>query len=755
MGRKTERQAEMVEHLLAEAQRFFQQGRLEPALNALRLAIKKAPREGRAYYLLAAVEREAGQRADALVHARKAVELLPKDPGARYQLAQALEDSGQVPAAIEELRTALVLLPRFPEAHHYLGLLLADTGQNAPALEAFSTALRCRPAYPRAWHNFGSLLRDLGRSAEAERAFREAIRLQPDYALAHASLGLLLRDSGRRQEAIASLRRSFTFQPMRIETVLALGNLLRIEGEFDEALTVYRSGLELDRKGEARVRMALAFGLAERGDVAEAKEVYRGAFERTNGNLRAAMGEALTLPPVYRDRAQIEAVRQEFHRGLDSLRQRAAQWSRLRRDELLHMLQWSNFYLAYQGYNDRPLQEQYSTFVHDLLETTVPEWLRPPEVRPGTRNKPRIGFISSFFTDSTVGHYFKRWVTELDSHRFEVFVYHLRPGSNLISEEIASRASVFRSLGSKPIEEVVTVVRNDELDVLIYPELGMDSACFLLAALRLARVQAMAWGHPVTSGHASIDYCFTSEAMEPPEGKTHYTEKLVQLPGIGTSYPRPPMPPRLSRKDLGLPEDGALLLVPQSLYKIHPDNDSLFAQILAQNAGGKLVLFQGRHEKITQDFVDRLKSAFTQFGMSHDGRLSILPYMPRERYLQVNMACDLMLDTVHWSGGNTSLDALACHLPIVTLPGALMRGRQSAAMLRLAGVPELVADSSEHYIEIALRLLADRAWREELVSRLAAGVGRLFDDSEPIEELDRFLKEAAQEGGAAQAEHSA
>ena len=68
--------------------------------------------------------------------------------------------------------------------------------------------------------------------------------------------------------------------------------------------------------------------------------------------------------------------------------------------------------------------------------------------------------------------------------------------------------------------------------------------------------------------------------------------------------------------------------------------------------------------------------------------------------------CDAMLDTLHWSGGNTSLDALACGLPIVTLPGPFMRGRQSAGMLSLLGVPELIARDRADYVAIATRLIA-------------------------------------------------
>ncbi len=733
----------MIEQWLTEAQRHYQRGRFDAALAVLRRALQRAPSDGRVHYLLASVLRDAGQHNEALGHAQSAAALSPREPAIRYLLAQTLEDTKQVSAAIEQLRAAVALRPAFPEAYQYLGLLLADSGQSQEAIEAFHTALKYRPAYPRAWHNLGSLLRDLGRSTEAERAFREAIRLQPDYALAYASLGLLLRDGGERPQAINALNKSYDLQPKRIETVLALGNLLRMDGQYDAALRVYRSGLDLDHKGDARVHMGLAFCLAERGDLDEARAAYQSVATFVPANLRAALGEALMLPPVYRDCAQVEAVREAYVRGLDSLLQRVAQWRGLRRGEALHALQWSNFYLAYQGFDDRVPQERYAAFVHEIIQAVAPDCLEPPRQRASGGSRPRIGFISSFFTDSTVGHYFLRWVTQLDPERFEVYVYHLRPGSNAIAQEISAKVARFSPLGGKRLEDVIAEVRSDQLDILVYPELGMDSTCFLLAAMRLAPVQAAAWGHPVTSGHATIDYYFSSGPMEPQDGQAHYTERLLRLPGIGTSYPRPPRPARLTRRDLGLPEEGELLLLPQSLYKIHPDNDALVAKILAQRPSARLVLFNGRHEIITEALVARLERALGEEGVAAGGRLVVLPYMPRERYLQVNLACDLMLDTLHWSGGNTSLDALACDLPIVTLPGAFMRGRQSAAMLEIAGAPELVVADAQSYHALVLDLLAEPERRAELSARLAAGSERLFDDPAPLQTLEEFLAAAA------------
>jgi CRISPR-associated protein Csy1 len=361
------------------------------------------------------------------------------------------------------------------------------------------------------------------------------------------------------------------------------------------------------------------------------------------------------------------------------------------------------------------------------------------------RARLRIGFASAFFHVGTVGRYFCNWVTELDRERFEVYVYHLFPGIDEVAAPIERRADSFRSYGGSRCRPTVVApdIRGDELDVLIYPELGMDVTSFALAGLRLAPRQYAAWGHPVTTGHPTIDGFFTCAAMEPDDCEAHYTEPLIKLPGIGTRYLRPKIPPPVERRELGLPGDPKkLLLCPQSLFKIHPDNDELFARVLADNPEALLILFAGRHPAITDQYMRRLTRACERHGLAIRERTRVLPSLPHAGFLAVNLACDAMLDTLHWSGGNTSLDALACGLPMVTLPGAYMRGRQSAGMLSLLGVTELIARDKDDYVRIAARLIREPAWRRALAERITAAQDRLFDASEAIDRLQEFLQAA-------------
>jgi len=185
------------------------------------------------------------------------------------------------------------------------------------------------------------------------------------------------------------------------------------------------------------------------------------------------------------------------------------------------------------------------------------------------------------------------------------------------------------------------------------------------------------------------------------------------------------------------------LLYPQSLFKVHPENDELIAAVLAGAPAATLVLFEGRHPALTDRFMRRLERAFVARGLAIRERALVLPSLSHPDYLRVNRVCDAMLDTLHWSGGNTSLDALACGLPIVTLPGALMRGRQTAGMLDVMGAHDLIARSRDDYVRIAVKLATDAPWREEQCRRIVKGRDRLFDDRAPIDRLQAFLQDAA------------
>ncbi len=703
-----------------------------------------------AHLMLAACCRKTRDEPGALAHAQQAVRVHPADAIAHYALAESLEATGDMSGAIASVRSAIERKQAFVQAWNYLGILLGETGDTASAVDAFEAAVRIEPRHARAWNNLGSALRTLGRMPEAKQAFARALTLKPDYVLAAANLARAQRDVGELEQAEATVRAALTqtahsppFRPL----LVLLAGLLRERNELDEAAQFYWRAIQAAPDESSGEWFNLGLVMSERGDPTRARDAFARSYAQDRGELRALLGRHLALPMVYDDAQAVETARSAYRSGLDALRQGLpAAVQGLTSDQVIDGLRWTNFFLAYQGQDDRTLQADYAELIARAIDAGAPQWHAPCSRRDIAGRRVRIGFASAFLHEGTVGRYFLSWITELDRARFEVFVYHLWPGMDAIAEAVRTRADVFRAFGGSDARPsvVAPAIRGDTLDVLVYPELGMDVTSFALAALRLAPCQLAAWGHPVSTGHPTIDAFLSCEVMEPADAQSQYTERLILLPGLGTSYRRPEVPSDAARAEFGLPDDRVLLLCPQSLFKIHPDNDALFADLLAANRRAMLVLFAGRHPAITDQFMQRLQRRCAERGLAVRERTRVLPPLPHSDYLRVNLACDAMVDTLHWSGGNTSLDALACGLPIVTLPGAHMRGRQSAGMLSLLGVSELIARDRDGYAAIAARIVDDIEWRHDLRARIRARQSQLFDRTDAIERLQAIFQTGGQ-----------
>ena len=106
--------------------------------------------------------------------------------------------------------------------------------------------------------------------------------------------------------------------------------------------------------------------------------------------------------------------------------------------------------------------------------------------------------------------------------------------------------------------------------------------------------------------------------------------------------------------------------------------------------------------------------------------------------------CDVILDPLHFGGGNTSYEALGLGIPVVTLPSSYMRGRVTAACYHKMGLSDLIAETAADYVKRALRLANDRAFRDELRSRILSANHVLFEDRDSLHEIEDFLLAAVQ-----------
>jgi predicted O-linked N-acetylglucosamine transferase (SPINDLY family) len=103
---------------------------------------------------------------------------------------------------------------------------------------------------------------------------------------------------------------------------------------------------------------------------------------------------------------------------------------------------------------------------------------------------------------------------------------------------------------------------------------------------------------------------------------------------------------------------------------------------------------------------------------------------------------DLFLDTLPYGAHATAADALWAGLPVLTQLGDIFPGRVGASLLTAAGLPELIAHSSQEYEAMALDLARNPAKLKTIREKLAANRA-----TAPLFDMARFTRnlEAAYE----------
>ena len=94
--------------------------------------------------------------------------------------------------------------------------------------------------------------------------------------------------------------------------------------------------------------------------------------------------------------------------------------------------------------------------------------------------------------------------------------------------------------------------------------------------------------------------------------------------------------------------------------------------------------------------------------------------MPLLSYFEQFQQIDIALDPFPYPGGTTSCDGLWMGAPVVTLSGDTAVSRNGVSILSNIGLPELIARSTEEYVEIAIQVARDVTKLGELRSTLRA-----------------------------------
>jgi protein O-GlcNAc transferase len=669
------------------------QGKLDEAVAAIRQAISIKPDYADAYSNLGNALTRQGQLDEAVAAYRQAIRIKPNLARAHCNLGNALTRQGKLEEAVAACRRAIGIQPDYAEAHSNLGNALTGQGKLDEAVGACRQAIRVKPDSAEAHSNLGNALTGQGKLDEAITAYRQAIRIKPYLAEVYSNLGLALAGQGKFDEAVAALRQAISIKPDYAKAYSNLGLALAAQGKLDEAIVASRQAIDI-KPDYAEAHATLGNALTGQGKLEEAVAAYRQAirikpdFAEAHSNL----GNALT------GQGKLEAGG-AFHQAV-SIKPDYA-------DAFSNMLLYLNYddkstnarlFAAHREWDERYGQRapQFTSYAND----------RDPARRL------RIGYVSPDFRQHSVAYFLEPLLRGHDRQEVEVFCYAevARPDSVTTHvQRLADHWLVTVGLSDQALAERI---RTDGLDILVDVAGHTAGNRLLVFARKPAPVQVTWLGYPNTTGLKAIDYRLVDAVTDPAgEADAWASESLVRLEGGFLCYgalrdgPEPSPPPSLST---GTVTFGSF----NNPTKVSTATFDAWAKLLSRLPKARLLL------KGTP-FADATTRALFLARLGERGvtaeRVDLVASLPSAtEHLALYRRMDIALDPFPFNGTTTTCEALWMGVPVVTLRGHRHAGRVGASLLTQIGLTDLIANSIEEYVEIAVALFSNPGRLEDL-----------------------------------------
>ena len=581
--------------------------------------------------------------------------------------------AGRHDAALAAYRAALELSPGLAEVHYNVGALLYARGDFADARRSFTAAAHCRPEWIAPPMAIGHVEFRTGNYAAAERAFESARAIDPGSIEALGKLGLALQRRGRADLAHAHLERARELAPTDTTAWFALRTNWLQRGMTEQAVADF-----------------LRF---ERGAPLTAELVVTGLmFSRLLGDREH---EAKYLPlaldwPYRPDQADLAAVTVA-----------RAQYCDLSRDAIRRL------YASYDY-----LQPRDAT----VAPATV---MTPPPGTPRADGLIHIGYLSADFRAHVMGRLLRDVLAAHDRSRFAVHLYSLTPADqeDAISAEFRSCAAGFTQLAGLDDRGAARAIAADRLDLLV--DLMGHSALSRPGILlgKPAPVIVTHLGYHGCIGLREVDYKMTDAFADLPDAGAYQIEAPLVLDTCVLPVRRvvPAPVPIVTRESLGVADATMVYGVFVGLLKLSPRCLELWRQIL-KRVPRSVLAFSPLRDEERPLYLRRLAG----FGIAEE-RIVFIPPGKDDAHGRTRYALlDAVLDTLPYTGGDTTAAALDMGVPVVTRVGERQAERVSYSLLAHLGVTETVADSDERYVELACRLAEDRVWRDGIAAAIKA-----------------------------------
>ncbi len=610
------------------------------------------------------------------------------------------------------------------------GLAHHRAGRWPEARRIYRHVLAFDRAQPDALHLLGALELEAGRIDLAAAFLGQAVAAVPDNATAQANLGRALRRRGDADGAALALKRSLALMPADAEVWIALGIGGIVPG-FMRALAL--DPMSVDALNNIATRRQ------QSGDAAAASRLLRralavqpvgsglwqnlGLVVRGQGALMAAvvaLGRSLALVPHHA--TVLEALGWTLHLAGDAPRAADA-YRRILRVDPDRADVHASLILTLNCLSDvgpeEILAEQraWDARFARALGGTPASTAKDPERRL------RVGYIAvEGFRAHTAAVTLLPLIEGHDRDVVEVVCYSDVPPARAdnVTRRFRELADGWRDCGDLDDASLAARIRDDRIDV-VADMYGYPPGSRLLA---LARRPAPVQVNLLPMGSFGLDavrWMVGDARLTPPGSESWFSETVVPLPLAFCYWPLRPVP-EITPGPLARGGPAVFGSFNQPA-KLSDRSLHLWGRILSALPGSRLVLKgMAFADPPTRDtFLRRAAAA----GLD-PARVDALAWIADgSHHLAVYGDIDIALDPTPYAGVITTCEAMSLGIPVVTRAGDRLLGRYGATLLDSVGLGDLVAESDDAYVAIAVALARNPARLAQLRSTL----GRRFAES--------------------------
>ena len=398
----------------------------------------------------------------------------------------------------------------------------------------------------------------------------------------------------------------------------------------------------------------------------------------------------------------------------------------------------SALHLPYRYDDDAIINPLLAAWAQEFDNARTPPRIDAP-LRDGTPNRViKIGYLSGDFYDHPVMHLLAGLFAGHDRRQFHITALSIGPRhDDEFRRRVIRDADVFLDLQGLGDEALAQRIADQQIDILVDLK-GMTMPLGVLA-YRPAPIIASWLGFPGTTGADYVDYLIADRYVIPASARPAYPEAIACLP---ISYlltddrqaKKPPLPP--AQAFPGFAAGTCFIGNWCHPAKIQRDVFAAWIAILQQCPHAVLVL-----KKPQDSVIRRYQSHLTDAGID-PARLIFGRYMAKDDHFARLGALDLSLDTWLYGSHSTGCDALWAGVPLLTRRGSHFASRVAESLLHGVGLTELIADSTDDYIQKAVALLNNPAERQRLKQHLQDPASLpLFQTDARIRELESLYRQ--------------